>query len=239
MTNLSRRRTVSDVMTTGVHVATKQTPFKRLVELIEDNRVSAIPIVDERGVPIGIVSESDLLLKERRRELETAQSLLHSRRRQQERAKAQGMVASEIMTTPPITVLSDTTLPKAARQMQECNVRRLVVVDERGKIAGIVSRSDLLQVFLRSDDDLRDEVVSAIIPSVLLTSQEKIRVTVRWNVVTLSGEVDRKTDAEILKRAVRELDGVVEVIDDLRFEWDDTTASALRQVSLEGSFTGF
>jgi len=118
-------------------------------------------------------------------------------------------------------------------------VRRLVVVDERGKIAGIVSRSDLLQVFLRSDDELRDEVVSAIIPSVLLTSQEKIRVTVRWNVVTLSGEVDRKTDADILKRSVRELDGVVEVIDDLRFDWDDTTANALRQASLEGSFTGF
>lgn len=239
MTGLPRHRTVSDVMTTGVHVATKQTPFRRLVELIEDNRISAIPIVDERGVPIGIVSESDLLLKERRRELETAQSLLHSRRRRQERAKAEGVVASEIMTTPPITVLSETTLPQAARQMQECNVRRLVVVDERGKITGIVSRSDLLQVFLRSDDELRDEVVSAIIPSVLLTSQEKIRVTVRWNVVTLSGDVDRKTDAEILKRAVRELDGVVEVIDDLRFEWDDTAANALRQASLEGSFTGF
>jgi len=119
MTNLPRHRRVADVMTTGVHVATKQTPFKRLVELIEDNRISAIPIVDERGVPIGIVSESDLLLKERRRELETEQSLLHARRRRQERAKAEGVVASEIMTTPPITVLSETTLPQAARQMQE------------------------------------------------------------------------------------------------------------------------
>jgi len=236
---LPRHRTVSDVMTTAVHVASKQTPFKRLVELIEDNKVSAVPIVDEHGIPIGIVSESDLLLKERRRELESEPSLLHARRRRQERAKAEGVVAVEIMTTPPITVRSDTTLAQAARLMQERNVRRLVVVDERGKIAGIVSRSDLLQVFLRSDDDLRDEVVSGVVPSVLLTGQQAIRVTVRWNVVTLSGEVDRKTDADILMREVRELDGVVEAIDDLRYRWDDTTAAALRQSSLEGSFTGF
>ena len=137
MNNLPRHRTVSDVMTTAVHVASKQTPFKRLVELIEDNKVSAVPIVDEQGIPIGIVSESDLLLKERRRELETEPSLLHARQRRQERAKAEGVVAVEIMTKPPITVRADTTLPQAARQMQERNVRRLVVVDERGKIAGM------------------------------------------------------------------------------------------------------
>jgi CBS domain-containing protein len=226
-------------MTTAVHVASPNTSFKRLVELIEENKISAVPIVDERGIPIGIVSESDLLLKERRRELVSGQSLLHSRRRRQERAKAEGVVASEIMTKPPITVPSDTTLPQAARRMQERNVRRLVVVDERGKIAGIVSRSDLLQVFLRTDDELRDEVVSAIIPSILLSAFEAVRVTVRSNVVTMTGEVDRKTDANILMRTVRELDGVVGVVDELRYQWDDTTAAALRRTSLEGSFSGF
>jgi CBS domain-containing protein len=225
-------------MTSRVHVARPLTPFKRLVQLIEENRISALPIVDEQGIPIGIVSESDLLLKERRHELESEPSLLHPRRRRQERAKAEGVVASEIMTTPPITVRSDTTLPQAARLMQERNVRRLVVVDERGKILGIVSRSDLLQVFLRTDDELRDEVLSTIIPSMLISDPESIQVAVRWNVVTLSGNVDRKSDAEIFARMTREIDGVVDVVNRLTYSWDDTDVAPAASVSVERSFRG-
>jgi CBS domain-containing protein len=225
-------------MTSRVHVARPLTPFKRLVQLIEENRISAIPIVDAQGVPVGIVSESDLLFKERRHELESEPSLLHARRRRQERAKAEGVVAWEIMTKPPITVRSDTTLPQAARLMQERNVRRLVVVDERGKIVGIVSRSDLLQVFLRTDEELRDEVLSTIVPSMLLSAPESVQVAVRWNVVTLSGQVDRKSDAEIFARMTRELDGVVDVVNRLEYNWDDADAAAVASVSLERTFRG-
>jgi CBS domain-containing protein len=214
------------------------TPFKRLVQLIEENRISAVPIVDAQGIPVGIVSESDLLLKERRRELESESSLLHPRRRRQERAKAEGVVAWEIMTKPPITVRSDATLPQAARLMQERNIRRLVVVDERDKIVGIVSRSDLLQVFLRTDEELRDEVLSTIIPSMLLSDPESVHVAVRWNVVTLSGEVDRKSDREIFARMTGELDGVVDVVNRLTYEWDDTDTVPVASASLERSFCG-
>jgi CBS domain-containing protein len=218
-------------MTSKVHVAGPSTPFKRLVQLIEENRISAVPIVNEQGVPIGVVSESDLLFKERRHELESAQ-ILHPRKRRLERAKAEGLVAADVMTAPPITTRCDTTLPVAAREMQARNVRRLIVVDERGKIAGIVSRSDLLQVFLRTDDELRDELVSTVIPSLLLEYTDDIGVAVRWNVVTLSGEVDRRTDAEILARVTRELDGVVDVVDHLRYRWDDRAASQVQQGAL-------
>jgi CBS domain-containing protein len=214
-------------------------PFKLLVQLIEDNRISAVPIVDGQGIPVGIVSEGDLLLKERRLELESGPSLLHPRRRREQRAKAEGVVASEIMTAPPITVRCDATLPQAARLMQESNVRRLVVVDERGKIAGIVSRSDLLQVFLRSEDELRDEIASSLIPSILTDLPELVNVAVRWNVVTLSGEVDRKSDAEILTRLIRELDGVVEVVDRLTYRWDDSVRAPVQPVSLEPTFRAF
>ena len=147
----SRRRTVADVMTTRVHVASPMTPFKLLVRLIEDNRVSAIPIVNQNGIPVGVVSEADLIFKERRTELESDAGLLHPRRRRTARIKARGVVAADVMTSPPITIRGDASLEVAARSMKECNVRRLVVVDERSKITGIVSRSDLLQLFLRSD----------------------------------------------------------------------------------------
>ena len=239
MIGLRRHRTVSDVMTSRVHFARRMTPFKRLVQLIEENKISAVPIVDAQGMPVGIVSESDLLFKERRQELESAQSLLHPLRRREQLAKAVGVVAHEIMTRPPITIRSDITLPQAARLMQDRNVRRLVVVDERGKIVGIVSRSDLLQVFLRTDGELRDVVLSTIIPSLLTPAPETINVTVHWNVVTLSGEVDRKIDAEILTRMTRDLDGVVDVVDRLSYRWDDSAAEPMRPVSLERSFRAF
>ncbi len=239
MTTTQGRRTVADVMTTQVHVARPLTPFKLLVQLIEDNKISAIPIVDEQGMPIGIVSEADLLLKERRDELQSEMNLLHPRLRREQRVKAAGIVAEQIMTTPPITVASDTTLSEAARKMQEKNVRRLVVVDGRGKIQGIVSRSDLLQVFLRTDEELRDDIVSTIIPELFLPDSETINVRVHWNVVTLSGEVDRKSDVEILTRLTRQVDGVVDVVNQLAYRWDDTTASPTAAVPAERSFRAF
>jgi CBS domain-containing protein len=235
MSVMPRRRTVADVMTSRVHVAGPLTPFKLLVRLIQENRVSAIPIVDVNGFPVGIVSESDLLLKERRRELETGADLLHIRRRQRERAKADGLVASDLMSTPPITVSLTAGLTVAARMMQVRNVRRLIVVDERGRIAGVVSRSDLLQVFLRTDEELRDEIIGRLIPALMLSADQPIGVDVRYNVVTLTGEVDRKSDADILARMTRELDGVVEVVSQLTYRWDDSKpAQEFAQPTLQG-----
>ena len=215
-------------MTARVHVASPLTPFKLLVRLIEENKISAVPIVDQTGVPIGVVSESDLLLKERRGQLESEADLLHPRRRHMERAKADGLVASDLMTSPPITVAADRRLVEAARLMQERNVRRLVVVDERGRICGIVSRSDLLQVFLHSDEELLEEIVSSVIPTLMLTPQQPIVVDVHYNVVTLQGEVDRRSDAEILGQITKELDGVVDVVNQLNYRWDDTAAQRAR-----------
>ena len=133
---LPRTLTVADVMTRRVHVASLFAPFKLLARLIDENRISAIPIVDQQGIPIGIVSETDLRFDDR--DLETSQ--------------AAGTNASEIMTAPSV-IESDATLGDAERLMQEKNVGCLVVVDGRGRIAGIVSRSDLLQVVIRSEDN--------------------------------------------------------------------------------------
>src|ERR1700686_140176 len=238
MTRLPRHRTVSDVMTTRVHVANPLAPFKLLVRLIEENRISAVPIVDQHGVPVGIVSESDLLFKERRLELESSRDLMHRQKRRIERAKAAGTVAADVMTSPAITVASDASLSSAARLMQERNVRRLIVVDERGRIAGIVSRSDLLQVFLRSDEELREEIAVRLIPAVMVSLADAIGVEVSWNIATLSGEVERKSDAEILTRLTEELDGVVAVVDQLKYRWDASDVAPIQSVSLDRSFRG-
>lgn len=205
-------------MTATVHLASPSTSFRALVNLIEDNRVSAVPVVDQFGVPVGVVSESDLLLKERRTELESEG--LWGRRRL--KLKAHARIAADLMTSPAITVALNTPIAEAARIMQERNVRRLIVVEARGRIAGIVTRSDLLLVFLRSADDLRREILERIVPAVMPTATALIDVHVDSNVITLSGEVDRRTDSEILSRLARDVDGVVDVVNELTFRWDDT-----------------
>lgn len=221
MSTLPRHRSVADVMTTRVHVASPLTPFKLLVRLIEENRVSAIPIVDQSGTPVGIVSEADLLVKERRRDLQADNNLFQLRKHRHERAKAGAFVASELMSSPVITVDTETSLTDAAKLMHQRNVKRLVVVDARGRIAGIVSRSDLLQVFLRTDEDLLADVVDRVIPAVLTGGSDKVVVGVFSNVITLSGTVDRRSDAEILGRLAEDVDGVVGVENRLAYVWDD------------------
>lgn len=212
---LPHHRTVSDVMTSRVHVASPATPFKLLVRLIEENRISAVPIVNQLGVPVGVVSESDLLLKES-----------HLVKRHQDRVKAGAVIAADLMTSPAITIRTDTLIGDAARLMQERNVRRLVVVDSFGRIAGIVSRSDLLQIFLRTDEDLREELVARILPAIVPNDVESVEVDVQSSVITLSGEVDRHSDAQILVRMAREIDGAVDVVDKLHFRWDDRRQAA-------------
>ena len=213
-------------MTVRVHVASPLTPFKLLVRLIEENRISAVPIVNQQGVPVGVVSESDLLHKERRAELDSEAGPLRAWKRRPDKVKAGAVLAADIMTSPPITIRSDALITEASRLMQQTNVRRLIVVDGRGRIAGIVSRSDLLQIFLRTDEDLRDELVDSIIPAIVPNDSATVEVEVRSNVITLGGEVDRRSDAEILVRLARDIDGVVDVVNRLRFRWDDMKQAA-------------
>jgi CBS domain-containing protein len=214
-------------MTAHVHVATPSTPFKVLVRLLQENRISAVPIVDQRGMPVGVVSESDLLLKERLAELADEDRPRHLWRGRHEHEKARGVIAAELMTSPAITIGLDARLAEAARVMQERNVRRLIVVDGRGRIAGIATRSDLLQIFLRTDADLRDELAGRIIPAVMPGESDTVQVSVESNIVTLTGEVNRRSDVEILGRLARDVDGVVDVVNKLTHRWDDVNRSAV------------
>lgn len=231
MSSMPRRVTVADVMTADVHTATLITPFKVLVRLIEENHVAAIPIVHGDRIVVGMVSESDLMVKERRQELESTDDFIHLGRRRRQREIAQGTVAADVMNSPPVTVAAEATLAEAARIMQEKNVHRLIVVDSDGLMVGIVSRSDLLRVYLRTDEELRAAIVGQVIPSALMPGSALPDVDVSLSVVTLSGEVDRKSDVEIMARVIEELDGVVAVVDRLTYRFDDENAAVAAPVA--------
>lgn len=220
------RRHVEDVMTRDVVTVRESTPFKEIVHLLDEHRVSAVPVVDRRRRLIGIVTEADLLVKEEHGRPE-AHHVFEGRRSRGERAKAEAMVASELMTTPVITVGPFETVAEAARIMHRNNVKRLPVLDADGELVGIVGRADLLKVFLRPDAEIRREVEENLVKRLLKLDPDSVRVDVRDGVVSMGGRLERKTLVEIAVALVYGIEGVVGVDNRLTFEVDDEARGPL------------
>jgi CBS domain-containing protein len=115
------------------------------------------------------------------------------------------------MTTPAVTVRAEAPLPEAARTMARHGVKRLPVVDAAGLLQGVVSRADLLKVFLRDDEDIAEEIGRDILPHLFPDSPESVRVQVRDGVVTLTGRVPDTALVPVAAGWVRGVDGVVAV----------------------------
>ncbi|MET8685359.1 CBS domain-containing protein [Streptomyces sp. NPDC004732] len=204
-------RTVSDVMTHTVIAVGREAPFKEIVALMGQWNVGALPVLAGEGRVIGVVSEADLLPKEEFRDSDP--SRFDQQRRLTDLAKAGGISAGEVMSTPAVTVHPDATLSQAARIMAQRKVKRLPVVDANGLLQGVVSRSDLLKVFLRTDQELADEVTRTV--TALLFPDRAVTVVVENGVVTLGGEIRDRTLVPVAARLTRAVEGVVDVRMDL------------------------
>lgn len=220
------KRTVQDVMTRTVVVVNESALFKDVVRLMLEYRVSALPVVDADGLLAGIVSEGDLILKEDP-SLERPVHLLERRRHRVEREKAAGLIARELMTTPVVAVAPAATLGEAARLMHDKGIKRLPVVDGDGRVLGIVSRRDLLKVFLRDDHEIYDEITEDVIRRTLWIDPTTIRVVVRDGVVALDGQLERRSLVPVLVGLVEGVEGVIGVEEHLTYLEDDISSPGL------------
>jgi CBS domain-containing protein len=209
-------------MTREVVTVNEETPFKAIVALLADCNLSALPVLDGDGRVVGIVSEADLMLKEEFPDGPREARLFEGRRRREARAKAAGAMAVELMTSPAITIGPDASIAEAARLLHRHQIKRLPVVDPAGPLLGIVSRADLLKVFLRSDADIATEVRQEVLLRALWVDPDTVVVEIRDGAVTLTGQLERKSLIPIAVSLVRGLDGVVDVVDRLTFEVDDS-----------------
>ncbi|MZF87709.1 CBS domain-containing protein [Streptomyces sp. SID5643] len=200
---------VSDVMTHTVVAVGRDAPFKDIVKLMQEWKVSALPVLAGEGRVIGVVSEADLLLKEEFRDSDPDRST--QLRRLSDLAKAGGMTAADVMSTPAVTVHPDATLAQAARIMAQRKVKRLPVVNDEGLLEGVVSRADLLKVFLRTDGEIAEEIRQEILAPLFPTTPEPVLVNVADGVVTLTGRVGDTSLVPIVARLVRSVEGVVDV----------------------------
>ena len=208
---------VRDVMTTSVVTVDRITTYKEIATLLAEHQVSAAPVLTLGRHVAGLVSEADLLTVQdqhaRRSRLEPG-GLLHLHATKKEHW---GLTAADLMTSPAITIHPDATLPAAARVMNSHHLKRLPVVDADGKLIGIVSRRDLLSVFLRPDEDISREV-REMLTQILLADPASITPRVRNGIVTLAGQPGPAEQRDLIPLAVRltwDIDGVVDVVNNL------------------------
>ncbi|MER5599733.1 CBS domain-containing protein [Streptomyces sp. NPDC002265] len=229
-----RHNKVGSVMTTDVVRAEYGTPFKEVARLLETHRVSGLPVVDEDDRVIGVLSETDLMMRqatacepyEPKHRTRLAELTPGARRRA---AKGRARTAGQLMTAPPVTVHADDSIVQAARTMAQKHVERLPVLDEEDRLVGIVTRRDLLQVFLRADQEIREEVIGEVLVRALWLAPRSVEVAVTEGVVTLTGHMERKSETEIAVSMTRRIDGVVDVVDKLTYRLDDARLRAGEQ----------
>jgi CBS-domain-containing membrane protein len=195
-----------DLVTVDEHAS-----FKEVAKRLTERRVSALPVLDGEGRVVGIVSEADLILKEEYPEGPPHGWPFQGRRRRETRAKAAGATAAELMTSPTVTIGPDAGVAEAARLLHHHGIKRLPVVDPAGPLLGIVSRADLLKVFLRSDADIAREVHQQVLVRAMRIDPDTVRINVRDGVVTLTGQLERRSLIPNTVNLVRGLDGVVDV----------------------------
>ncbi|MEU1593018.1 CBS domain-containing protein [Streptomyces sp. NPDC005708] len=201
------RRTVGDVMTKDVITVRPTTPFHEIAALLDANDIAAAPVIDDEGVPIGVVSASDVLRHE------TGMPDPQGLDGDDERAwsKARARTASALMSSPVFTADPDWTIPRAVRELRGRHVKQLPVVGNDGLLIGIVSRSDLLDTFIRSDDEIRGEVERDVLRRILGLDEGIVEVEVQDGAITLWGHVPESRLVPVVVGLCQGVDGVVAV----------------------------
>ena len=216
-----KQTTVADVMTRKVVAVRDGAGFKEIVDAMRNAHVSALPVVDAESHVIGVVSEGDLLVKE----AAVAGQRKATRRHAGGADKATEVLAIGLMTQPAVTIGRDATVAQAARVMSSKKIRRLPVVDDWGRLMGIVSQLDVLSVYSRDDCDIRGDVLDIATRQFALDPYV-VEVTVKSGIVTLTGPIEIPASAPYLLDDIRHVEGVVDVRDRLSYPRDGRSGHA-------------
>jgi CBS domain-containing protein len=184
---------VRDVMTAPAVTVTPDATFKQIIDLMLRRGISALPVVDDAGALLGMISEADLIARP-----------AHGGRR------GRMQTAAGIMSAPAECVRLDDTVRDVARRMLECHRKHFPVLDGSRRPVGMVSRRDLLRMFDRGDAELAAEVSDALDEDHILTGHD-ISVTARDGVVTIEGTVSRADDVAYVRRLAWMVPCVVDV----------------------------
>jgi CBS domain-containing protein len=206
-------------MTTDPITTTPDALLKEAARIMVREKISGLPVMEGSKV-VGIVTEGDFLRQEANRDQPYRLSLLEALFGEGAAEPAVETVG-EVMTEPVITITPDATVSEAARVMSHRKVKRLPVLDDGGNLIGVISRADVVNAFTKPDEVIEDEVREDIVRRLLFLEPDVIDVGVDDGVVTLSGELENRTEAHLLEELTRRIAGVVRVVSNLTYEVDD------------------
>jgi CBS domain-containing protein len=210
-------------MTRDVVAVSPQTPLKEAAELLAQHRISGLPVVDEGSV-VGVLSEADIvaLSTGSRESRSLIRELLST---SDPRPDVEAATVGDTMSSPAVTIAPDRPVAEAARVMVERKVNRLPVVDG-SQLVGIVTRADLVRAFVRPDQELEREIREDVAAGALWIDPTPLGIRVEGGAVTLTGEVERKVDADLLARHAAAVPGVVSVRSELKWRLDEPAVPA-------------
>jgi CBS domain-containing protein len=204
---------VSDLMSTDVVTTTPAAPLRDVARMLVEHRISGMPVCDDAGAVVGVVSEEDILFKERG-QVETRDGFLGwllDSPLESELEKTRARTAGEAMTSPAVTAAPFESTAAAARRMIDMGVNRLPVVTIDGRLVGILTRADLIRAFVRPDHVIAAEIRDDVLRRVLWLEPGAIHIDVRDGEVDLAGELDTEAEAHALEKLVGKVPGVVTV----------------------------
>jgi CBS domain-containing protein len=213
---------VQDLMTTKVLTVRPTTPLKDAAALLAEHRISGLPVVDEERRVLGVVSEGDILFKESGTQCQQGffDRLLALPPTGID-LKLAARTVGEAMSVPALTIGPRRPVTVAATTMIEEGVNRLPVVDADERLIGIITRADLVRAFVRSDTEIEQEIREDVLCRMLWIEPGDVEVEVAAGEVRLTGEVETKTDAEVIPTFVQRVPGVVGVLSKLRWREDN------------------
>ncbi len=202
---------VEELMTTDVITVGPESTLKEAAAILAERGISGLPVIDADGALIGVFSEGDVVFRESGG---TPKSQFFDRILLPAGANERTLAAKTVgdaMTSLPVTIGPRCTVTEAAKSLIDLGLNRLPVVDDRGKLVGILTRADLVRAFVRSDDELAAEIREGVINRTLWIEPSSVNVEVHDGEVLLSGEVETQTDAEVMPTLVQRVPGVVSV----------------------------
>ena len=216
---------IRQLMSRDVVTVTPGTTLKEVARVLTRHGISGVPVVDAAGTVVGVVSEADVLVKERGPQGRPAARFawFGEGRDPATEAKVAARTAAEAMTSPALTIGPERPASTAARLMVERGINRLPVVQD-GRLLGIVTRADLVRAFTRSDDELAKEIRADVVERAMWLSRDQVDVTVVDGEVALAGSVETRVDAEVLELLAARVPGVVAVSSRVRWRTDGEPA---------------
>jgi CBS domain-containing protein len=216
--------TVRDAMTPNAITVGPDAPLKDVARLLIDAGISGVPVVDERGAVVGVVSEADFVIKsqgpEAVRHRRLARLLGESETTRRQAAKVSARTAGEAMSSPVLTISPTRSLQEAAANMTSAGVNRLPVV-EQGQLVGIVTRADLVRAYLRTDEELIRTIRDEVLLRILWLDPAAFEVAVHDGEAIVRGHVERRSTARIVEETIAMVPGVVSLAADIRWTLDD------------------